>query len=152
MLPGTLDISFSCSRFFPAIFFKDILPINLMQEVWVSFLLSCLLLYWPESEKNWLVRWVTKPASTDSINSAQQGYQIYLSNIPRTIREIPRLLKGRFFFRKFDVTQKNMPNHYLLNLNFWNHFLLYVAKKRAKIYVRHKYGAQEVCKYCGISI
>ena len=74
MLPGTLDVSFSCSRFFPAISFKDIFPINLMQ-VWVSFLLSCLLLYW-------LVRWVNKPASTDSINSAQQGYQIYQSNIP----------------------------------------------------------------------
>ena len=61
--------------FFPGhFFFKDIFPINLMQ-VWVSFLLSCLLLYW-------LVRWVNKPASTDSINSAQQGYQIYQSNIP----------------------------------------------------------------------
>ena len=145
MLSETLDTSFSCSRFFPAIFFKDILPINLMQEVWVSFLLSCLLLYW-------LVRWVNKPASTDSINSAQQGYQIYLSNIPRTIREIPRLLKGRFFSENSMWLKKNMPNHYLLNLNFWNHYLLYVAKKRAKIYVRHKYGAQEVCKYCGISI
>ena len=144
MLPVTLVIPFSCSRFFPVIFFREIFLFKLLQ-VRVSLLLSYLLLYW-------LVRWVSKLASADAINSALQGYQIYLSNFPRTIRVIPRLLKGRFFSENSMWLKKNMPNHYLLNLNFWNHFLLYVAKKRAKIYVRHKYGAQEVCKYCGISI
>ena len=139
MLPVTLVIPFSCSRFFPVIFFREIFLFKLLQ-VRVSFLLSYLLLYW-------LVRWVSKLASADAINSALQGYQIYLSNFPRTIRVIPRLLKGRFFSENSMWLKKNMPNHYLLNLNFWNHFLLYVAKKRAKIYVRHKYGAQEVCKY-----
>ena len=116
MLPVTLDISFSCSRFFPTIFFKEIFLFKLMQ-VWVSFLFSCLLLYW-------LARWGNKPASVVAINSAQQGYQLYLSNIHRTIREIPRLLKGRFFFRKFDVTQKNMPNHYLTFEFLKSHFVL----------------------------
>ena len=33
MFQVTLDISFSCSRFFPAIFFKEMFPFNLMQVV-----------------------------------------------------------------------------------------------------------------------
>ena len=85
MLSVTLDISFLCSRFFPAIFFREIFLFKLLQ-VRVSFLLSYLLLYW-------LVRWVSKLASADAITSGQQAYQIYLSNIPRNISKIPRLPK-----------------------------------------------------------
>ena len=113
MLSVRLDISFSCSRFFPAIFFEEIFLFKLMQ-VRVSFLLSYLLLYW-------LVRWVSKLASADAITSGQQGYQIYISNILEIPREYLKnscsvlctqpqwLLLGNFVQKVFE-TKEYFPN------------------------------------------